>query len=227
VEVSRRRARQQLGRRGEKGDPEMATCSSCGEPLRDGAWTCGYCGAPIGRESGSTDLYGAPPTTTAVAVAQPAGVGQLTKLVLVAGLIIIIAIAGLWFFWLRGNTASGPFAGTWKGTTSASKFVIKSSGGGYELTAYDASGKKGKAIPLTAAGDTLELNLTPTASDPNQQAAADYVNSMVGSITGVSGFKYVFTPGSSPGRLVLTFGGTATNATGQKLLAMREEFKRD
>jgi hypothetical protein len=172
------------------------------------------------------DLYGAPPQTAAVAAA-PTGISQLTKLVMILGVVVIVAIAGLWFFWLRDASGGGPFAGTWKSSVSATKVSITRSGAEYSLYTFDNAGKKSGPFTMTANGESLECNLTPLGGSANEQAATEFARSMLGSMTGISDFKFVFTPGDKDGVLVASFGGTATNAQGAKLLAMREELKRD
>jgi hypothetical protein len=112
----------------------MPTCATCGHDNPDGAWTCSKCGQPLsmggtGGAAGNGEAfepvrdhnyYEAPtiygtsaPTIPPLAARPKSGGPSLLKLVLVGGLLAVVAIVAIWFFFLR-DAQGAEFVGTWQ-----------------------------------------------------------------------------------------------------------------
>lgn len=153
----------------------MAACASCGEPLRDGVWICGACGAPVAAggpaapdpyaEASVSSLPAAPPS------AATHGLTDLTKLVLIGGLVAVLAIAGVWFFLLRG-AADTYFVGTWN-STNGEQFRIDRVGGSQHLFLIGPNGQSVGPFKTAVKGEVLQTTLEPAGGSSQEKATAN------------------------------------------------------
>jgi hypothetical protein len=98
----------------------MATCATCGHDNPEGAWSCASCGQPMSTGNGGggydasepvldNDYYNAPtiygtssPTIPPLSTSGKSGEGPgLLKIVLIVGVLAVIAIVAVWFFFLK------------------------------------------------------------------------------------------------------------------------------
>jgi len=100
----------------------MATCSQCGETLKDGAWTCGSCGAVAPSPSSDSDVpsskyakesadydpqgYGDPDYAAPTLPPPPSakvneGLSFAMTIALWVAVLAVVGIVVIWFFFLR------------------------------------------------------------------------------------------------------------------------------
>ncbi len=188
----------------------MANCPSCGADLRDGDWTCRSCGAPAGRAASDpaggyeepvrdASYYNAPTTYgTAAPTIQPlrsGSVGGSWKLVwLIIAAVAVVAVAGVWFFFLRSSPSE--FAGSWKGTLPASgtqqqgTIKIEKSGGGYLISFVDAAGKSLGPFSGAVKSGNLETRYDYVGADSAQRATSAFIKGFAAAM--VDDFRIVF-----------------------------------
>jgi len=100
----------------------MAACPQCGNPLKEGDWTCGTCGArtSAAAHGGPTDPYGyapgyQPDMATVATPAASTSAGGALRLTIVLAVVAILAIVAVWFIFLRGPASSGnELLGRWE-----------------------------------------------------------------------------------------------------------------
>jgi hypothetical protein len=106
----------------------MATCVTCGHDNPNGAWSCASCGQPLSKGTGGGgganeasepvrdhDYYQAPTIygTSAPTIPPLGSSGKsdggpsLLKIVLIGGVLAVLAIVAVWFFFLRGAGDAG------------------------------------------------------------------------------------------------------------------------
>ena len=190
----------------------MATCATCGHDNPDGSWSCASCGQPMSSGTGGGgggyeasepvrdhDYYQAPtiygtsaPTIPPLASSRKSGDGpSLLKVVLVGGLLAVLAIVAVWFFFLRGDSGAA-FVGSWTAADDSLGTVrIEQSGGDMHIFFVDAKG--GKTVgPYKGEvkGDKLKTKLEYAGDDSAQKAASQAFRDLMGAV--VDDFGLVF-----------------------------------
>lgn len=110
----------------------MATCATCGHDNPEGAWSCASCGQPMSSGTGGgggayeasepvldNDYYNAPtiygtssPTIPPLGAPRKSGDGPgVLKIVLIVGLLAVLAIVAVWYFFLRPHDDGVAFIG--------------------------------------------------------------------------------------------------------------------
>jgi hypothetical protein len=145
------------------------------------------------------DYYQAPtiygtsaPTIPPLASSRKSGDGpSLLKVVLVGGLLAVLAIVAVWFFFLRGDSGAA-FVGSWTAADDSLGTVrIEQSGGDMHIFFVDAKG--GKTVgPYKGEvkGDKLKTKLEYAGDDSAQKAASQAFRDLMGAV--VDDFGLVF-----------------------------------
>jgi hypothetical protein len=145
------------------------------------------------------DYYQAPtiygtsaPTIPPLASSRKSGDGpSLLKVVLVGGLLAVLAIVAVWFFFLRGDSGAA-FVGSWTAADDSLGTVrIEQSGGDMHIFFVDAKG--GKTVgPYKGEvkGDKLKTKLEYAGDDSAQKAASQAFRELMGAV--VDDFGLVF-----------------------------------
>jgi hypothetical protein len=216
----------------------MANCAECGEPLKEGAWTCGKCGAPIASTQpkprdesvGFSAYYKGPDETpppelkaTGSAQAAKSGLSRGSWMIVGVGMAIVLAIF-VWFFFLRSGDASA-YVGTWMPTDgSTGSLVIAKSGSGVTVTMTDEKGQKVGPLKAQMNGGNLEFDFTPAGGSAQDKAAIEVMKALLGAF--IKDLKIVAIHNSSNDTLSVKTegkpiaGGTSTG------LGQTTQFKR-
>jgi hypothetical protein len=182
----------------------MAECPSCDAPLKDGDWTCGTCGAPAGETTASTAGggldYGAPgaysgpgewgpehqPRPASAETPASAGASGLLKLVLVGGAVAIVAVVLVWFFVLRGPTATGEeFLGGWTASTrqGIATVVVTQEEEAFSVTMSGNDQDQKVTVPARLEGAELVI----TMDDFSQMAGAGNAEAFKATLQALAG----------------------------------------
>jgi hypothetical protein len=202
----------------------MASCPSCGTPIKEDDWVCGRCGAPVAGATGdgpavqgAADPYGyAPgfePQPVAAGAAGPAsgrGISRTLLTVLVLAGVAVVAVVAVWFFVLRGN--SSPFDGTWNASGSGvGSITISGSGDDFKLkvTGTDASGnRKSTVVPAHMDGADLVVTVDDFLKASGDKAQAAQLKAAFEAL--IKDFRLVFTLQDAT-HLKFTVEGTLAN----------------
>jgi hypothetical protein len=207
----------------------MASCAECGEPVNEGAWTCGKCGAPIvstqpkprEESQGFSAYYKGPDETpppelqaTGSAQAGKSGLSRGSWMIIGVGIAVVLAIFVAWFFFLRNGDANA-YVGTWIPVDgSGGLLVIAKSGGGGAVTMTDEKGQKVGPLKAHMNGGNLEFDLTPAGGNAQDKAAIEVMKALLGAF--IKDLKFVAIHNSSNDTLSLKTegkpiaGGTST-----------------
>lgn len=190
----------------------MATCATCNHDNPDGAWSCASCGQPLssaasGGGSGydysepvrDHDYYQAPtiygtsaPTIPPLASSRKSGDGSnVLKVALIGGLIAVVVIVAVWFFFLKGASGAA-FVGTWQATGGDPTTVrIEQPGGDMHIFITVPNGQQTMGpFKGEIKRGKLQTRLEYAGDDDAQRIAADMYKGIMGAV--VDNFALVF-----------------------------------
>jgi hypothetical protein len=182
----------------------MAICVTCGHDNPDGSWSCASCGQPLSSGTGGGggayeasepvrdhDYYQAPtiygtsaPTIPPPGSSRKSGDGpSLLKIVLIGGLLAVLAIVAVWFFFLRSDGGAA-FVGEWKATDISQGIVrIEQSGGDMHIFFVDGrNGESTGPFKGEVKGDKLETRLEYAGTDVADQTTAEMYRGELGAV---------------------------------------------
>lgn len=205
----------------------MATCTSCGEPLRDAVWVCGVCGAPVAATAGrqADDPYAEASVSSLPAAPPPPtkrGLTTLTKSVLVGGLVAVLAVAAIWFFVLRspGDTY---FVGTWS-SSAGGQVRIERAGGGFHLFMIDKEGKSLGPFKTTMSDGVLETRLEPAGGSDQEKATANLARALLAAMFSTSDFSLQLHRGDDANHATMSVAGVSgTSSVKEAAVLTREQ----
>jgi hypothetical protein len=194
----------------------MATCSNCGNEIREDVWVCGFCGEPVPKQTEGAqepyggyaydepvkdnDYYNAPTAYGTSAPTMSSGMPDTsftrTWYIVGGAVLLILIMAVVWFFFLRDSGSADAFVGTWvpaasdQSTAVGNKIKIARTGDGVGIFFVDAKGAETGPFKAKMKGDKIETTLEYGGTDPQQKAGGEIIQAFLSAM--VEDFKLVF-----------------------------------